>query len=180
MPPYLKSFSSMLSACVWIMWTSVAVSWLSFINSPAHHLLTAAASFDRLAQCCWLFIFSSQWPGDLIIIEKKSPVFCLCLKGMSFIHYGDQVPPCRAAQEERLIFRCGGSLPAWRGVCLVTPKSGIRRCRAGHATKIRLQNRSQVPETFNQNTLKTMETILSNVAFPSSSYPPSWLLGFPT
>ena len=50
-----------------------------------------------------------------MIIEKKESVFCLYLKGMSFIHYGDQVSPCRAAQEERLIFRCGGSLPVWRG-----------------------------------------------------------------
>ena len=49
---FFKNLSSQLFACVWIMWTLVAVSWLSFINSPAHHLLTAA-SFDRLAQPCW-------------------------------------------------------------------------------------------------------------------------------
>ena len=85
---FLKNLSSQLFACVWIMWTLVVVSWLSFINSPAHHLLTAA-SFDRLAQHCWLFIFSSQWPGDLVIVDLLS-----LFKG-NIIHStcGDQVNP---------------------------------------------------------------------------------------
>ena len=157
---FLKNLSSQLFACVWIMWTLVVVSWLSFINSPAHHLLTAA-SFDRLAQHCWLFIFSSQWPGDLVIVDLLS-----LFKG-NIIHStcGDQVNP--TGREANFQMWGVSACVAWRGG-LVTPKSGIRRCRAGHATKIRLQKLENSKDNTHSKLWKPFWTKLPSLP---SSYP---------